>query len=213
MIRHLFVLKFAALALFATIWLVPQQSDAQVMLEVNGKVGATSATISDISYGDPIFDIGGGVQAAAMIRFVGGIAAGLNFNIQYDGHRMTGNPRGDSMSFFVPSVGVTARYELMPMVNVGAWLNYCFGSASVAKGNQEASWAVQGFEGGASLALNYQMKPYKTFVILGLYAYFEYLQLFLDENNLSEKTNYTDMNAPNNIGIGALLGVRFDLTL
>ncbi|PJB39895.1 MAG: hypothetical protein CO108_16145 [Deltaproteobacteria bacterium CG_4_9_14_3_um_filter_63_12] len=203
-------LTFAVVAIFLT---DANESQAQLSVDLKAKVGVTSATITNTHTGDPIFDVGGGANAAVMLRFQGGIAAGLNFNYQYDGHRnlvSTGDP-SSTMSFNCPSFGIKARFNLMPNVEGGAWANYVFGSTWVKpSGSPEIDWANQGFELGAEAVLAYQLKPYKTYILAGAYAYFQYLQLFRDPPPPDPQV--TDMTATN-YGVGASLGVRFDFAL
>ena len=205
--------KLLMMVVFAAfLVLVPSELFAQASVEIRGKAGVTSATIDNTSGGDPVFDIGGGLQAAALIKFVGGIAAGLNFNWYYDSHTMrstAGSGSTGTMSFSSPSFGIIARYGLGPNVDAGAWVNYVFGSTTAdfsASGTTDNEWDVQGFELGGELKLAYQMKPYRTYILAGVFAYGQYLTLFQSAGSGG------DMSAQN-IGGGALLGVRFDFKL
>ena len=200
----------AAAALVA---LTPATASAQASVEVRGKAGVTSATIDNTARaGDPVFNPGGGFQAAALLRFKGGIAGGLNFNYQYDGHAMTAVPSGfatrPSISYNQPSMGIRAMMELMPSIHAGGWANYVFGSTTVDAGQQKTEWDNQGFEIGGDIQLNYQLKPYKTYLLMGAYAYMQYLSMFATRDDLG----YGDMSGQN-IGIGATLGVRMDFKL
>ncbi len=215
---RLATLALTAVSLMAlTLVAEPQSASAQVSFEVAAKVGVASASIDNVAHGDPVFDVGGGFQAAALLRFVGGIGAGLNFNYFYDSHRMSGtdgvaNP-AKSMSFSSPSVGIVARYRLMEAVEAGAWLNYAFGSSKVEfTGGGKTEWDIQGFELGAQIQLAYQMKPYKTFILAGAYGFVQYNTLFIDRSSSSNPGSYSDMTTYN-YGIGATVGVRFDFSI
>ena len=71
----------------------PQSAQAQGTFEAKAKIGVASATIDQTAIaGDPIFNVGGGAQAAILLRFKGGIAAGFNFNYNYDSHMTSGAP-------------------------------------------------------------------------------------------------------------------------
>ncbi len=205
-----FAFVLSALALIA---LTPTIASAQASVEIRAKAGVTSATIDNTARaGDPVFNPGGGFQAAALLRFKGGIAGGLNFNYQYDNHTMTAVPSGfatrPSISYSQPSLGLRAMMELMPSINAGGWANYIFGSTTVDAGTQKTEWDVQGFEIGGDIQLNYQLKPYKTYLLMGAYAYMQYLSQFVARDDLG----YGDMSGQN-IGIGATLGIRMDFAL
>ena len=117
------------------------------------------------------------------------------------------------MTFLTPSVGIRAGFDLMPTINAGAWANFAFGSAFVELPQQDATFGIQGFEIGADVSLHYQLKPYKTYIIFGIYGYYEFLQLFVGDGGAGPGVRpYGDL-ATSNFGIGAAVGVRFDFSI
>lgn len=205
-------LRITALALAVGLFLLPaQDAHADVSLEVKGSFGFSSATHDMTqSIDDPILDIGGGGMLAALID-LGGFWVGLDFRYWYESHFTRSanntNASGGVMSFSVPSAGLRARFDLMPAVNVGIWANFAFGSAAMDNNqnipNNDLEWAILGLDAGLEANYNYKLGAYKTYILFGLFAQYQYLQL-------RAETDSTPSGTTSNIGAGVNLGARFD---
>lgn len=210
-------LRLAGAALAMTLLLMPaREARADISIELKGMFGIASASHDQEGSGSldtPIFDIGGGGMVAALID-LGGIWVGLDFRYWYESHltqAANGSGSGGVMGFNVPSAGIRGRFDFMPAITAGLWINYAFGTAWIDENRGLAGlnpeWRVQGLDAGVDVTYNYKLGGYKTYILFGIFAHYQYLTL------LGEPTT-TAPNPPNlisnNIGGGANLGVRFD---
>ena len=94
---------------------------------------------------------------------------------------------------------------MMKTLAVGIWANYAFGSSSVSEGDITSEFQLQGFEIGIEANYAYQIKPYKTYILIGIFGFYENLNMFPEKDGW----NYGDVKAEN-LGLGLNVGVRFD---
>ena len=113
-----------------------EEANAQVSLELVGKLGGASNYFDDDWLGDPRFSVSGGLKLAALVRFDVGFGVGLNFNwqmadqkLRYGGlQKELLDKHNRNVVVQHPSFGVTFRYLFIDMLGAGIWFNYGFGN-------------------------------------------------------------------------------------
>lgn len=113
-----------------------RDAEAQISLELVGKLGGESNWVRDEWLGDSKFGVSGGLRFAALARFSNNFGVGLNFNWTMADQRLDvkrmqldlGDRSRRNVVIQHPSFGVTFRYLLINMIDIGIWANYGFGS-------------------------------------------------------------------------------------
>ena len=151
--KRIFLMTMAFLmALGAFDLATSREAQAQVSLELVGKLGGESNWVRDEWLGDSKFGVAGGLRFAALARFSNNFGVGLNFNWTMSNQRVDvkrmqldlGDRNRRDVVVQHPSFGVTFRYLIINMIDVGIWANYGFGSIKYdgikpAKGMEQAA--------------------------------------------------------------------------
>lgn len=207
----------------------------EVQFELLGKLGGSSDNLDKISLGDPIFDVSGGLEIAAMFRFDMGIGVGLNFNWTMIRHRLEQTKltyameaRNRKATVQHPSIGLVLRYEMLNLLDLGLWMNYGFGSIKnsyddlnptvmSAYGLTDAhfKWDLQTFELGIMCAFMYKITNINLDVIVGLQGFVDFSRMLADDDSLRDARDITgrhlDENSLYTVGFNIVFGARYDL--
>lgn len=226
----------ACLLVFSCASVVTSQAQAEeVQFEILGKLGGAGNFVDKVALGDPIFDVAGGLELAAMFRFDMGIGIGLNFNWTMttpllDDTQLTRalEVRDNEMTIQYPSIGITLRYEVLDLIDLGFWMNYAFGSVKINNRNMNETvaaayrldnarlkWDLQTFEMGFMAAFMYKIRKINLDVLVGLQAFFDFGRMVPVDDSLMEArdihNNELEENTLNTIGFNIVFGVRYDL--
>jgi len=209
----------------------------EVQFELLGKLGGAGNSIDKISLGDPSFDVAGGLSLAAMFRFEMGIGIGLNFNWTMtvpllDQTQLTYalDARKREMTIQHPSIGLVLRYQPMEQIDLGFWMNYGFGSASIDYDTRNMNntvaeayrlndahldWELQTFELGLMGAFVYKIKKVNIDVLIGLQAFFDFSRMVASDDTLRDARDisgrHLEDNSINTAGFNIVFGARYDL--
>lgn len=135
--KRIFLLSLAFLMAFCALDLATsREAEAQISLELVGKLGGESNWVKDEWLGDSKFGVAGGLRFSALARFANNFGVGLNFNWTMSNQRLDvkrmqldlGDRNRRDVVVQHPSFGVTFRYLLINMIDLGIWANYGFGS-------------------------------------------------------------------------------------
>lgn len=137
--KRYFLLFLAFLAGFCAIDMATSRdAEAQVSLELVGKLGGASNYFDDEWLGDTKFGVSGGLRFSGMVRFANNFGVGLNLNWTMADQKLQvkglAEALGDDSRRYAviqhPSFGITFRYLVIDMVDLGMWMNYGFGSVT-----------------------------------------------------------------------------------
>ncbi len=114
-----------------------REAQAQVSVELVGKLGGEANFFDNEWLGDSKFDVSGGLRLSGLVRFANNFGVGLNFNWTMSDQRLQS---GKGLPYELedyskrevvvqhPSFGVAFRYMFIDMVDLGLWFDYGFGS-------------------------------------------------------------------------------------
>ena len=233
---------------FATIFIsglgFNSQASAQaVEFELLGKLGGAGTYIDKESFGDSEFNVAGGLQASVLFRFKVGAAIGINFNWtmlsqDLDQSKLTYalKMKERILTTQYPSIGLSFRYAIKEIFDMGAWLNYGFGSAAidyekrafdttlgkaynlVSPGGRIANfeWDMQTLEIGLMGAFVWTIpKVPELGVVVGLQLYADFSRLDRADSTLQDARDIhgrrLDENSIQTIGFNIVFGARYDL--
>ncbi len=239
---------FLTLLAFATILIsglgFSSQASAQaVEFELLGKLGGAGTYIDKESFGDSEFNVGGGLQASVLFRFKAGAAVGINFNWtmlsqDLDHSKLTYalKMKDRILTTQYPAIGLSFRYLVKEIFDLGAWINYGFGSASidynkrtfdttlgkaynlVSPGGRIANleWDMQTLEIGLMGAFVWTIpKVPELGVVVGLQLYADFNRLDRADSTLQDARDIhgrrLDENSIQTIGFNIIFGARYDL--
>lgn len=214
----------------------PKEAQAQLSLELLGKLGGASTYLTKESFGDSIFDVTGGLQFSPILRFEMGLGIGLNINWTMIEQRLKKNELTNElgvtdrwMTTQHPSFGLTMRYEIFEFLEAGIFLNYGFGSvkldlqgvnsqpnvaAKYGLNGANLKWSLQSFEIG--FLTNFAWRIPNTFfsVVLGMQFYMDFSRMYAADDSLSNSTDAknrnVDENGINTFGFLFTFGGRYD---
>lgn len=137
--KRTFMLFIAFLMAFGAINLATSNdAQAQVSVELVGKLGGEANFFDNEWLGDTNFDVSGGLRLSGIVRFANNFGIGLNFNWTMSSQSVTSERKNDLPAELNdygnreaviqhPSFGVMLRYLIIDMVDLGLWMNYGFG--------------------------------------------------------------------------------------
>ena len=233
---------------FATIFITglgfSSQASAQaVEFELLGKLGGAGTYIDKESFGDSECNVAGGLQASVHFRFKVGAAIGINFNWtmlnqELDQSKLTYalKMKERELTTQYPSIGLSFRYAFKEIFDMGAWLNYGFGSAAidydkksfdttlgkaynlVSPSGRVANfeWDMQTLEIGLMGAFVWTIpKVPELGVVVGLQLYADFSRLDRADSTLQDARDIhgrrLDENSIQTIGFNIVFGARYDL--
>ena len=224
-------------------WMTQREAQAQeVQFELLGTLGAGSSILDNKALGDTEFNILGGLHFSTLFRFDVGVAIGLNFNWTMLNQRLDESKltyaleiRDREFTLQHPSFGVTFRYLIKDIFDLGLWLNYGFGNAKIdfRKGsmnetvaeayglihnNRRANlkWDLQSFELGVSgyFAWDIPSLP-ELSIIVGLQGFFDVSRMRSSDSTLSDARDmsgkHLDENSVSTVGFMVVFGGRYNL--
>ena len=161
-----------------------RDAEAQVSLELVGKLGGTSNYFDDEWLGDTKFGVSGGLRFATLVRFANNFGVGLNLNWTMTDQKLQvkglAEALGDDSRRYAvvqhPSFGITFRYLVIDMIDLGLWMNYGFGSvnfdpieptAEHAQAALDMNYNVGTLRAPEYVSLEYQLQTFE----LGLLAH------------------------------------------
>ncbi|MFA5624802.1 MAG: hypothetical protein WC966_07080 [Bradymonadales bacterium] len=219
--RFILSLVGAALVFMLGGFGLAKEAQAQISVEVLGKLGGVSTFIENERYGDSIFDVGGGLNFAGIVRFEQGFGIGLNLNWtmvdqrlkRANPLRMPGSERLTKREMVVqhPSFGVTARYFIADIFDLGLWLNYGFGnvkmkfspSAELGPLNliESFKWSAQSFDFGLIGQVAWLIPNTDLSVLFGGHIFGVVSRLYADGTSQIEENSLFTMGFTINIGV------------
>ncbi|MCL2325339.1 MAG: hypothetical protein FWC40_02395 [Proteobacteria bacterium] len=212
----------------------PKEAHAQLSLELIGKLGGKSTYIEKESFGDSIFDVGGGLQFTTLFRFEQGTAVGLNFNWTMIEQRLKRSELSEElgvterwMTVQHPSFGFALRHAFVDFAEFGLWLNYGFGTVNIDwKGmnidsarrygldNANLKWKLQSFELGLLLQFRWNIPSTHLHAIFGLQGFMDISRMYPSDNSLAKAKDRNDRNLDENsintFGFMFVFGLSYD---
>ena len=230
------LLAFVLFFSFASMTTSQTAQAEEVQFELLGKLGGGNSSLEKESLGDPLFDVAGGLQLSAIFRFEMGVGVGINFNWTMLDQLMANsqltyaldtNKREITVQH--PSFGLTFRYELKELIDLGLWMNYGFGSVNINYDYRDTTvanayglgagtileWDLQTFEIGIMAAFFYKITSINLDILVGLQGYFDGSRMTAANNSLLNasdiKGRRLDENAIYSGGFNIVFGARYDL--
>jgi len=211
-----------------------KEAHAQLSLELIGKLGGVSTYIEKESFGDSIFDVGGGLQFSTLFRFEQGTAVGLNFNWTMIEQRLKRSELSNElgvterwMTVQHPSFGFALRHAFVDFFELGLWINYGFGTVNIDwKGmdtkiaesyglnNANLSWRLQSFELGLLLQFRWNIPTTHLYAIFGLQGFMDISRMYARDSSLANAIDRSgrnlDENSINTFGFLFVFGLSYD---
>lgn len=224
-------------------WMTQQEARAQeVQFELLGALGAGSSYLDNNALGSTEFNVVGGLHLSVLFRFDVGVGVGLNFNWKMLNQRVEESQlnyaleiRNREFTLQHPSFGVTFRYLIAKIFDVGLWLNYGFGSAKIdyKRGSMNTTvadafglisngrranldWDLQSFEIGISGSFAWEIPSLPALsVLIGLEAFLDASRMMAADSTLSNardmKGKHLDENSVTTLGLMLSFGARYDV--
>lgn len=201
-----------------------REAQAQISVEVLGKLGGVSTYLDNERYGDSIFDVGGGLNFAGIMRFEKGFGVGLNLNWTMIDQRLkrAKEDRMPGASALTkremvtqhPSFGLTLRYFLFDIFDLGLWINYGFGNVKMKFSpsnvlgplatTESFKWKAQSFDFGFIGQVAWLIPNTDLSVLVGGHFFGVVSRLYADgTSQLEENSLFT-------IGFTINIGLRYD---
>lgn len=237
MLKKIITALLTALTVFSMgLLFAPQKAHANaIQFELLGKLGGEGNFLDKLSLGDPEFNVAGGLQLDALFRFDMGIGIGLNFNWNMTQQRLNLSKltyamqaRDRWLTVQYPSIGLMLRYQVNPMLDLGAWFNYGFGSvdydmdienpvAAQAFGlnNAKLEYDLQTFEMGIMAAFTWQVPDIDLEIVIGGQLFADFSRMDADDRSLESARDIHGRRLDENniyaIGFNVIFGARYDL--